>query len=411
MFFPLLMTAVLFSEGPSQIDEGPRAPIELYFRAHALGDGQSIKEAFTPDARIMFVDGDQAKQWTTEEFAKRFQQPADDEYRRVRRIDRLDSSGSAASAVVTLNYPEVEFTDHLSLLKIRGEWKIVNKVFYANRRNAGKEALNEIQEEWSQPFEPRRIVGNIYYVGTNLISSFLIVTTAGNILLDTGHAGMVPLVEGNIKKLGFNPKDVKLLLNSHAHVDHCGGFAEFKRKTGAVLVASKVDGDLMSKGGKTDFAWGDDLAYEPVKPDRVVADGEKVELGGVSLTAHLTPGHTKGCTSWSMRVEEDGKPYDVLFVCGLTVSPYKLTNNNRYPDVVEDARNSLKKLRAMHADVMLAPHGFYFDLAEKAARQKAGLPNPFIDPTELSRHLADMEKDLDDALQLQERQRTVGAKQ
>ncbi len=385
----------------------PRSPIELYFQAHAFGDGDYIRQAFAPDARIMFMEEDQPKQWNTEEFAKRFQQPADDEYRRVRRIERLDSSGSAASAVVTLNYPHVQFTDHLSLLKVGGEWKIVSKVFYANRRNAGEEAIDEIQREWSLPFEPRRIVGNIYYVGTNAISSFLIVTPAGNILLDTGHVEMLPLVEGNINKLGFNPRDVKLLLNSHAHFDHCGGFAEFKRETGAAVLASRLDGDLMSRGGREDFAWGDDLAYEPVKPDRIIGDGEHVELGGVALMAHLTPGHTRGCTSWSMRVEEGGKSYDVLFVCGLTVSLYKLTNNVRYPAIVEDERNSLRKLHAMHADVMLAPHAFYFDLAGKASRQKPGATNPFVDPTELARHLAEMEKDLDDSLQAQERQRTA----
>jgi metallo-beta-lactamase class B len=238
-----------------------------------------------------------------------------------------------------------------------------------------------------------------------MISSFLIVTTDGLILLDTGHVQMLPQVEANIEKLGFKAKDVKFLLNSHAHFDHCGGFAEFKRQTGATVVASKLDGELMKHGGKEDFFWGDDLAYEPVVPDRDVADGDRVELGGVSLTGHLTPGHTKGCTSWSMRTNENGRDYDVLFLCGLTVSPYKLTNNEQYPNIVEDARNSVMKLRSMHADVLLAPHGFWFDLEGKAARQKEGESNPFVDPEELGQHLTEMEKDLEQALQAQERQR------
>jgi metallo-beta-lactamase class B len=407
VFLMAMMFSACASAQTNVKGANPRSPIELYFQAHAFGHGDYIRQAFAPDARVMFVEEDRLKQWNREEFAKRFQQPADDEYRRVRRIERLDSSGSAASAVVTLHYPHVQFTDHLSLLKVGGEWKIVSKVFYANHRNAGEEAINEIQREWSLPFEPRRIVGNVYYVGSNLISSFLITTPAGNILLDTGHVAMLPLVEDNITKLGFNTRDVKLLLNSHAHFDHCGGFAEFKRKTSATVVASKLDGELMSNGGKGDFAWGDDLPYEAIKPDRIVEDGESVELGGVRLMAHLTPGHTKGCTSWSMRVEEDGQWYDVLFVCGLTVSPYKLTNNDRYPAIVQDEHDSLKKLRSMRADVMLASHGFYFDLANKASRQKPGAANPFVDPTELARHLAEMEKDLDDALQAQERQRTA----
>ena len=161
----------------------------------------------------------------------------------------------------------------------------------------------------------------------------------------------------------------------------------------------------MMRGGKGDFYWGDDLAYEPVTADRVVADGDRVELGGTSLIAHLTPGHTKGCTSWSMHTNEASKEYDVLFLCGLTVSPYKLTNNDHYPNIVQDAQSSLRRLSSMHADVLLAPHGFYFDLEGKAARQKDGAPNPFIDPAELGRHSTEMENDFKQALEAQERQR------
>jgi metallo-beta-lactamase class B len=390
---------------PSSPDDGPRVPIEQYFAAHALGQGDFITRSFTADAKIKFVEGVEFKEWPRDEFAKRFQQPAPDEFRRVRRIERLDVSGNAASAVLTLDYPQVLFTDHLSLLKIGNQWKIVGKLFFADRRDAAQQAIREVQQDWSQPFEPRKIMGNIYYVGTNLISAFLIVTPAGHILLDTGHVEMLAQVKANIVKLGFKVEDVKILLNSHAHFDHCGGFAEFKRETNATIVASTLDGELMARGGKGDFAWGDDLAYEPVKPDRTISDGESIELGGMTLTAHLTPGHTKGCTSWSMRVNEDNKNYDVLFVCGLTVSPYKLTNNARYPNIVEDEHATLRKLRAMHADILLAPHGFYFDLAGKAARQKPGTPNPFVDPTELPRHLDDMEKDFEQALQAQEGQR------
>jgi metallo-beta-lactamase class B len=405
MIIPTLITAMVLSTGTPQSEDGPRTAIEGYFQAHAFGNGELIKQVFTPDARIMFIEKGQLTHWTTEEFAKRFQQPAPDEYRRVRRIERLDVSGTAASAVVTLNYPQVAFTDHLSLLKIGDEWKIVSKAFFADRRDAGQEAIMETLQDWSLPFEPRKIIGNIYYVGSNQISSFLIVTPAGHILLDTGHVQMLPRVRANIEKLGFKVKDVKILLNSHSHFDHCGGFAEFKRQTGAAVIASKLDGEAMMRGGKGDFYWGDDLVYEPVEPDRIIADGERVELGGVDLTAHLTPGHTKGCTSWSMRVNEDGKNYDVLFVCGLTASLYKLTNNDKYPSIVEDVRGTLQRLRGMRADVMLAPHGFYFDLEGKAARQKAGAPNPFIDPGELGRHVSQMEKEFEQALQAQERQR------
>lgn len=405
MLVPALIIAMLPGGEAQQADAGPRSAIELYFQAHAFGNGDYIRQAFVPDARIAFVDGGQLKQWTREEFAGRFQKPADDEYRRVRRVESLDVSGTAASAVVTLDYPLVLFRDHLSLLKIGDEWKIVNKVFSATHRNAGQEAFHDTQKNWSLPFEPRKIIGNVYYVGSNLISSFLIVTPAGHILIDTGHIQMLPQVEANIEKLGFKLKDVKLLLNSHAHFDHCGGFAEFKRRTGATVIASKLDGELMMRGGKGDFYWGDDLAYEPVTPDLFVSDGQRVELGGVSLTAHLTPGHTKGCTSWSMRVKEKGKEYDVLFLCGLTASLYKLTNNERYPNIVQDVRSTLKQLRGMRADVLLAAHGFWFDLEGKAARGNEGAPNPFIDPGELQRHVKEMETDFEQAMQAQERQR------
>lgn len=406
MFLSIAMLAlILVAACVMEAQDSPRDAVELYFQAHASGNGDFIRQAFTPDAKIEFVENGQLRQWTREEFAAKFQAPANDEYRRVRRIERLDITGTSASAVVTLNYPQVLFTDHLSLLKIGDQWKVVNKIFFADRREAGKEAIEDTLQNWSLPFEPRKIIGNIYYVGSNLISSFLIVTPKGHILLDTGHAGMLPQVKANIVKLGFQPKDVKFLLNSHAHFDHCGGFAEFKRQTGATVIASKLDGELMMRGGKGDFYWGDDLAYEPVTPDRFVSDGDTVELGGVRLIAHLTPGHTKGCTSWSMRANDGGRDYDVLFLCGLTVSPYKLTNNVQYPNIVEDARNTLKRLRTMHADVLLASHGFYFDLEGKVARQKQGNGNPFMDPAELGRHLTEMEKDLDQAVERQERQR------
>jgi hypothetical protein len=313
LFAVLTLGTLLGAVVIAAAQDTPRDAIELYFRAHASGNGDFIRQAFTPNARIEFVDKGELKQWTREEFAARFQAPASDEYRRVRRVEHLEITGTAASAVLTLDYPQVLVADHLSLLKIGGQWKVVNKLFSADHRNAGQEAIKDTLQNWSLPFEPRRIIANIYYVGSNLISSFLIVTSEGLILLDTGHSQMLPQVNANIEKLGFKPKNVKFLLNSHAHFDHCGGFAEFKRQTGAAIVASKLDGALKKRGGKGDFHWGDDLAYEPVTPDRYVGDGDRVELGGVTITAHLTPGHTMGCTSWSMRVSENGRTLTCFF--------------------------------------------------------------------------------------------------
>src|SRR5215469_12988465 len=282
MFLPVLTLALLLQAATPPADSGPRAAIELYFKAHALGDGNYIRQAFTPEAKISLVDHGELKQWTREEFANRFHGPAADEYRRVRRVESLDVNGDAASAVVTLDYGQVLLRDHLLLLKIGSEWKIVSKVFSAEHRERGQ-ALNQTLKDWSLPFEPRRIIGNIYYVGCNMISSFLITTPAGHILVDTGHVQMLAQVEANIEKLGFHVNDVKILLNNHAHVDHCGGFAEFKRQTGATIVVSKPDGEMMMEGGKGDYADnglydnGDSLDYEPIKPDRLISDGEQIE--------------------------------------------------------------------------------------------------------------------------------------
>src|SRR5215467_8872205 len=217
MLLSMLLLVVVFASCMVFAQDSPRDAIELYFMAHAFGDGDYIRKAFTPDAKISFVDGGQLKQWTREEFAQRFKEKAPDEYRRVRRVESLDVNGTAASAVVTLDYPQVLFRDHLSLLKIGNEWKIVNKVFSAEKRETAQEALGKVLKEWTLPFEPRRIVGNIYYVGSNLISSFLILTPAGHILIDTGDINMLPQTEANIEKLGFKVRDVKFLLNTQAH--------------------------------------------------------------------------------------------------------------------------------------------------------------------------------------------------
>jgi metallo-beta-lactamase class B len=166
----------------------------------------------------------------------------------------------------------------------------------------------------------------------------------------------------------------------------------------------------MERGGRGDFAYGDDYTYEPVTPDQHIQDGEQVRLGDLTLTATLTPGHTRGCTTWSARIEEAGRTYDVVFLCGLTVSPFKLTNNPVYPAVLADTRRSMARVRSLPVDVFLAAHGFWFDLTGKAARlrkaRQTGAANPFVDPGELGRHLDELERDLADALAAQERERS-----
>src|SRR5512146_2519975 len=159
---------------------------------------------------------------------------------------------------------------------------------------------------WNQPVQPFRIIGNIYYVGASDVTSFLITSPQGHILLDGGFVETAPMIRDNIRKLGFKPEDVKYLINSHAHFDHAAGLAQLKKWTGAKFVASREDGALIARGGRGDFAWGDKLTFPAVRPDRMIQDHETLSIGGVTMTAHLTPGHTKGCTTWTTEAEENG---------------------------------------------------------------------------------------------------------
>jgi metallo-beta-lactamase class B len=234
---------------------------------------------------------------------------------------------------------------------------------------------------WNEPVKPLRVIGNVYYVGAKEVSSFLITTPAGHVLLDGGFAETAPLIAENVRRLGFKLEDVKLLIGSHAHSDHAGGFAELKRLTGAKLLATEADAAMLEKGGKGDFAWGDQFAFPAVKADRLLRDGEQVTLGGVTLTARLTPGHTRGCTTWTMKVEEDGKLYDVVFVGSASVPGYKLVGNAKYPQIADDYARTFRVLKSLPCDVFLGPHGSFFKLAEKSRRVEQGAEqNPFVDP-------------------------------
>jgi len=235
---------------------------------------------------------------------------------------------------------------------------------------------------WNQPFPPFRIIGNIYYVGANEITSFLITTPKGHILLDGGFAETAPQIEANIRKLGFKLEDVKVLLNTHAHIDHAGGLAELKRATKAIVMASAADAPMLAAGGHGDFFFGDRLAFPPVVVDGIVRDGGVVSLGGMNLTAHVTPGHTRGCTTWTMNVQDADKLYSVVFICSVTVLlGSHLVNNAAYPQIAEDFARTFHTLTSLPCDVFLGSHGSFFDLEEKRKAQRLGAEtNPFIDP-------------------------------
>jgi len=234
---------------------------------------------------------------------------------------------------------------------------------------------------WRQPFDAIRIVGNVYYVGTRGLSSFLIVTPAGGIIIDQGEAESVPFIRASVEKLGFRMSDVKLLLAGHAHFDHVGGLADLKRLTGAKVVAMDADRQALESG--KDLSALGASGWKPVAIDRVLKNGETVALGGVTLTAHLTPGHTQGCTTWTMEAVQDGKKYQTAFVCSVTINEgVHLVGNKRVPDIAEQYKRAFAVLHGIKADVFVAEHGSVFGLEEKARRAAADPKvNPFVDPT------------------------------
>jgi metallo-beta-lactamase class B len=233
----------------------------------------------------------------------------------------------------------------------------------------------------NDPVAPFKIGEGLYYVGASDITSFLFVTRAGMILLDGGYDTTAPQILANIRTLGFDPRQVKVLISSHGHLDHAGGFARLKRETGATLYSSAADGALMTRGGKGDFGLGDVAAYPPVTPDRTVKDGQQVSLGGWTLTAHLTPGHTRGCTTWTFPVTVAGKVRQGLALCSTTIlSMYRLDKaHESYPGIAADYEKSYATWRRLPCEVFLASHGQFFGMKEKRAALETGKADAFVD--------------------------------
>jgi metallo-beta-lactamase class B len=261
---------------------------------------------------------------------------------------------------------------------------------------APSHAFAQGSPDWTEPFPPFRIAGNLYYVGSKGLANYLVTTPQGNILINSDLEANVPLIEASIEKLGFKFKDTKILLISHAHWDHDAASATIKEKTGARYMAMDADVSVVESGGKTDFQYGSSPAnlYKPAKVDRVLHDGDKVSLGGTVLVAHLTPGHTKGCTTWTMRVTDGAKTYNVVILGSPNVNPgYKLVNNAAYPQIAEDYERMWRVLKSLPCDIFLGAHGGYFDLEEKYPRLKAGAANPFIDPDGYKKYVDEKEQE------------------
>lgn len=243
--------------------------------------------------------------------------------------------------------------------------------------------LAQADPTWTEPFPAFKIVGNVYYVGSRGLASYLITTPKGHILINSNLVSSVPQIRESVEKLGFHFSDVKILLISHAHWDHDAGSAEVKKLTGAQYMVMDADVPVVESGGKDDFQYGNNasMLYPPAKVDRILHDGDQVTLGGVVLTAHLTPGHTKGCTTWTLKVNDGGKTYNVVIVGSPNVNPgYKLVNNAKYPTIAADYEKMFRVLNQLPCDIFLGAHGAYYNMEEKFAKLKTGGANPFIDP-------------------------------
>ena len=259
-------------------------------------------------------------------------------------------------------------------------------------------ALAADPPDWSTPVKPFRIAGNIYYVGTKGLAAYLIVSKRGAILLDGTLPGNAALVERNIQSLGVPLRRVRLLISDHAHGDHVGPLAQIKRDTGARLLASAGDRWALEHGvnrGDTNYgAW----RFPPVKVDGIVGEGQTIRLGEIALTAHLTPGHTPGCTSWSMTIRDNAAPRRVLFLCSVTVAGNILVGNRAYPEIVKDYRATFAKLAAMRADILLTSHPEMAGLLDREARREAGMSNAFVDAGTLPALIVESRAAFEDAL-------------
>lgn len=238
---------------------------------------------------------------------------------------------------------------------------------------------------WFAPVAPFRIVEGVYYVGTQGLGAYLITSGRQAILLDGTMPENAAAIEKSITALGYKMNEVKIILNNHAHLDHAGAIAQIKRDSGAAVYASAEDRSALEHGrheGDSEYAH---LTFPPVAVDRVIADGETIMLGDIRLTATLTPGHTKGCTTFSMPVTEGGRTLQVVFPCSITVAGNVLVGNKSYPGIVADFDKSFARLGAMKADVVLTGHAEVADVFGRAARQKAGDKDAFVDPALLGR--------------------------
>ncbi len=252
-----------------------------------------------------------------------------------------------------------------------------------------------VPADWTAAFPPHRIFGNLYYVGSQDLASFLFTTAEGHILINSSLVTSPALIRASVEKLGFHWKDVKILLISHAHYDHCAGSPQILKETGAQYMVMDADVADVADGGRSNFHYASDrdMLYTPCKVDRVLRNEEKVTLAGVTLTAHKTAGHTKGCTTWTSQLSSDGLTLDAVIVGSPNVNPgYKLVRNAQYPQIAADFARQFQTLKALPCDLFLGAHGGYYDMEEKYRAMQAGKKQAFVDPTGYKAYIADRQQ-------------------
>jgi metallo-beta-lactamase class B len=256
---------------------------------------------------------------------------------------------------------------------------------------------------WNDRFPPHKVMDNLYYVGTAELASFLLTTDEGNILISSNYESSVPVIEAAVAELGFDFKDIRILISGHGHPDHVEGDALVKELSGAEVVVSRLDApyneSVRTPSGRR------------LPIDRLIDDGDTVTLGSTTLTAHLLPGHTKGCLAWSLPLQEDGKTYDGFIECSLNGQFLRYVDNAEYPDIAADMRETYRKAREFPVDVFLSSHASFYGLNEKYAKLQQrgpGDPNPFVDPAGYQAHVAEFERTFQEALTRQESEAKTG---
>jgi acetyl esterase/lipase len=263
-------------------------------------------------------------------------------------------------------------------------------------------AVGQGPPEWHEPFPAHKIIGNVYYVGSRDLATYLITTPEGHVLINSGFDRTVPLIQRSVESLGFKMTDVKVLLASHAHSDHVAGHARLQKLTGARVHVMRGDDQVIASGGKGQYLYAADR-WAPCKVDRVLKDRDEVKLGGVTLVAHLTPGHTRGCTTWAWKVEEGGKKYDVVVIGSPNVNRgFQLVNNKDYPEIADHFAKTFAVLKNLPCDVFLGAHGSYYGMVERHALLKKGRANPFVNPMGYKEYVALKERAFRKALREQE---------